>query len=84
MHKQDFDCKGGSMKGMKVGQDMTSGFEQPEDRQGWRHGGDVGPHFKGLLCHVNDFEPHYSHGQWGAIGIQAWGVRSSNLGFKVV
>lgn len=46
MHKQDFDCKGGSMKGMKVGQDMTSGFVQPEDRQGWRHGGDVGPHFK--------------------------------------
>lgn len=33
MHKQDFDCKGGSMKGMKVGQDMTSGFVQPEDRQ---------------------------------------------------
>lgn len=32
MHKQDFDCKGGSMKGMKVGQDMTSGFVQPEDR----------------------------------------------------
>lgn len=50
---------------------------------GWRLGANVGPHYKGLLCHVNDFEPHYRHGPWGATGIQRWSVGASNLDFKV-